>query len=204
MKINWLDFLIIILASSSVYHLIISEISVYFSSKSYLSKWILRLIISIITVSVFYFIPNAYTYLLVLSCAGAIELFKSLIKLQTETITNDSKGHEKIVDSIDKVKIGNYNNTSPITNSKESQRDNRKGVGNDIAEAKRNAPNAIKQNKPTISTTTKSKSPKIIRSNRTYELQEFLEESADQNILLSHTLQSNLEHSKSAGSYKKD
>jgi hypothetical protein len=57
--IDWLDFLVMILAAFSVNYLIINEVSIYFSKKTYLSKWALCFVFSIVVVMVKCFMPSA-------------------------------------------------------------------------------------------------------------------------------------------------
>lgn len=196
--INWLHLLVLVLAAFSLNYLIINEVSVYFSKKSYLSKWAVCIIISTFIVLLRKYVPASFTYLLVLAVAGGVELIytlTALMKKRKDFNHEKEEEYKKILDITDDVfeyyqsqiaalkKGENINNSNPpIINHASTAH----GISSETGKQNVSSPSQIKVT---------LKDTKIINSDRMYDQNEFLKESKGQNITLSPYLRSNLDHS---------
>ncbi|MCE5285936.1 MAG: hypothetical protein LLG02_08845 [Pelosinus sp.] len=198
LDINWLHFLILILAAFSVNYLIINEGSVYFSKKSYFSKWALCFIFSTVLVLLKSYVPSSFTYLLAFAVAGGVESINTLVALmQKRKDFNHEKEEEykKILDITDEVFEYYQNQISALKNNENviksnSQNSNQASAANNIND-KTGKINEDSPSKINVSV----KGTKIINSDRIYGQQEFFKESKGQNIILSPYLRSNLDNS---------
>lgn len=195
--INWLHFLILIFAAFSINYLIINEVNVYFSGKSYLSKWVLCFMFSIAVVLLKNYVPSSFTYLLALAVAGGVEFISTLVVLMKKR-----KDYSQVKEE--------YRRAPHITNEmfeySQSQIAALKNRENEISANLQNsnqasAANSIDGKADRIDGEFPSKAntvirdTKIINSDRLYGQQEFLKESRGQKITLSPYLRSNLDNS---------
>lgn len=218
MDINWLHFIILIFAVFSINYLIVNEVTVYFSGKSYLTKWVICFIVSTIIILLKSYIPSSFIYVLALAVAGGVEFLNGIISfVKKRKALNYEKKEEykKIPDINELIKyyqnqistlrnrkneiIGNYkNNKQPSTADSikgnmigGNPSKNNQAIVADNINHKADKTNSRPSSKINIS----AKDIKIIDSDRMYGQQEFLKETQDQEITLSPYLQSNLNSS---------
>lgn len=186
-NINWLDYSILILAVFSVNYLVINEGAIIFSKKSYLSKWGLCFIVSMLLILLHKYSPYSYLFLLALSITGVVEIISNLILLIKKKVNHSLEVEIKQLPDIVDLMSQYYQNQQSIVESKSSSASTSKSTKTETP----------KKSQDLISRTKiDSKEPKVIKSNRLYELEEFIKESEGHNIILSTNLRSNLQPSK--------
>jgi len=186
-NINWLDYSILILAVFSVNYLVINEGAFIFSKKSYLTKWGLCFIVSMLLILLHKYSPYSYLFLLALSITGVVEIISNLILLIKKKVNHSLEVEIKQLPDIVDLMSQYYQNQQSIVESKSSSASTSKSTKTETP----------KKSQDLISRTKiDSKEPKVIKSNRLYELEEFIKESEGHNIILSTNLRSNLQPSK--------
>lgn len=189
--INWLDLFILILATFSINYLVINEIGIYFSNKSYLSRWVLCFLLANGIVLLKIYLPSSFIVLLTLAITGGAEFIStltSLIKERKDFNNEKEESYKKILDITDDV-FGYYqdqitNLKNAIGNADNSEK-NQKVINNNPTDSKVNSIYNSNQMSPFGNT-------KIINNNRAYHQDEFLKESQGQKITLSTYLRDNL------------
>lgn len=186
-NINWLDYSILILAVFSVNYLVINEGAFIFSKKSYLTKWGLCFIVSMLLILLHKYSPYSYLFLLAISITGVVEIISNLILLIKKKVNHSLEVEIKQLPDIVDLMSQYYQNQQSIVESKSSSASTSKSTKTETP----------KKSQDLISRTKiDSKEPKVIKSNRLYELEEFIKESEGHNIILSTNLRSNLQPSK--------
>mgnify|MGYP000845582065 CR=1 FL=1 len=194
--ISWLDFFILILAVFSVNYLILNEGAIIFSKKSYLTKWGLCFLVSILLIILHIYSPYSFIFLLALSVTGAVDIISNLIVLVKKKENHNFQVEIKELSDIVNLMVQNYQNQAH-----ESIAENKSNTTS-ASKSKKTEPSK-KGQEAILRTKSESKEPRVIKSNRLYGLEEFIKESEGQNVILSSNLRSNLQISKPTDKNKK-
>lgn len=194
--ISWLDYFILILAVFSVNYLILNEGAIIFSKKSYLTKWGLCFLVSILLIILHIYSPYSFIFLLALSVTGAVDIISNLIVLVKKKENHNFQVEIKELSDIVNLMVQNYQNQAH-----ESIAENKSNTTS-ASKSKKTEPSK-KGQEAILRTKSESKEPRVIKSNRLYGLEEFIKESEGQNVILSSNLRSNLQISKPTDKNKK-
>ena len=194
--ISWLDFFILILAVFSVNYLILNEGAIIFSKKSYLTKWGLCILVSMLLILLHKYSPYSFIFLLALSVTGAVEIISNLIVFVKKKENHNFQVEIKELSDIVNLMVQNYQNQAH-----ESIAENKSNTTS-ASKSKKTEPSK-KGQEAILRTKSESKEPRVIKSNRLYGLEEFIKESEGQNVILSSNLRSNLQISKPTDKNKK-
>lgn len=194
--ISWLDFFILILAVFSVNYLILNEGAIIFSKKSYLTKWGLCILVSMLLILLHKYSPYSFIFLLALSVTGAVEIISNLIVFVIKKENHNFQVEIKELSDIVNLMVQNYQNQAH-----ESIAENKSNTTS-ASKSKKTEPSK-KGQEAILRTKSESKEPRVIKSNRLYGLEEFIKESEGQNVILSSNLRSNLQISKPTDKNKK-
>lgn len=194
--ISWLDYFILILAVFSVNYLILNEGAIIFSKKSYLTKWGLCFLVSILLIILHIYSPYSFIFLLALSVTGAVDIISNLIVLVKKKENHNFQVEIKELSDIVNLMVQYYQNQAH-----ESIAENKSNTTS-ASKSKKTEPSK-KGQEAILRTKSESKEPRVIKSNRLYGLEEFIKESEGQNVILSSNLRSNLQISKPTDKNKK-
>lgn len=194
--ISWLDYFILILAVFSVNYLILNEGAIIFSKKSYLTKWGLCFLVSILLIILHIYSPYSFIFLLALSVTGAVDIISNLTVLVKKKENHNFQVEIKELSDIVNLMVQNYQNQAH-----ESIAENKSNTTS-ASKSKKTEPSK-KGQEAILRTKSESKEPRVIKSNRLYGLEEFIKESEGQNVILSSNLRSNLQISKPTDKNKK-
>ncbi len=194
--ISWLNYFILILAVFSVNYLILNEGAIIFSKKSYLTKWGLCFLVSILLIILHIYSPYSFIFLLALSVTGAVDIISNLIVLVKKKENHNFQVEIKELSDIVNLMVQNYQNQAH-----ESIAENKSNTTS-ASKSKKTEPSK-KGQEAILRTKSESKEPRVIKSNRLYGLEEFIKESEGQNVILSSNLRSNLQISKPTDKNKK-
>lgn len=194
--ISWLDYFMLILAVFSVNYLILNEGAIIFSKKSYLTKWGLCFLVSILLIILHIYSPYSFIFLLALSVTGAVDIISNLIVLVKKKENHNFQVEIKELSDIVNLMVQNYQNQAH-----ESIAENKSNTTS-ASKSKKTEPSK-KGQEAILRTKSESKEPRVIKSNRLYGLEEFIKESEGQNVILSSNLRSNLQISKPTDKNKK-
>lgn len=194
--ISWLNYFILILAVFSVNYLILNEGAIIFSKKSYLTKWGLCFLVSILLIILHIYSPYSFIFLLALSVTGAVDIISNLIVLVKKKENHNFQVEIKELSDIVNLMVQYYQNLAH-----ESIAENKSNTTS-ASKSKKTEPSK-KGQEAILRTKSESKEPRVIKSNRLYGLEEFIKESEGQNVILSSNLRSNLQISKPTDKNKK-
>lgn len=194
--ISWLDYFILILAVFSVNYLILNEGAIIFSKKSYLTKWGLCFLVSILLIILHIYSPYSFIFLLALSVTGAVDIISNLTVLVKKKENHNFQVEIKELSDIVNLMGQYYQNQAH-----ESIAENKSNTTS-ASKSKKTEPSK-KGQEAILRTKSESKEPRVIKSNRLYGLEEFIKESEGQNVILSSNLRSNLQISKPTDKNKK-
>lgn len=194
--ISWLDYFMLILAVFSVNYLILNEGAIIFSKKSYLTKWGLCFLVSILLIILHIYSPYSFIFLLALSVTGAVDIISNLTVLVKKKENHNFQVEIKELSDIVNLMVQNYQNQAH-----ESIAENKSNTTS-ASKSKKTEPSK-KGQEAILRTKSESKEPRVIKSNRLYGLEEFIKESEGQNVILSSNLRSNLQISKPTDKNKK-
>lgn len=194
--ISWLDYFILILAVFSVNYLILNEGAIIFSKKSYLTKWGLCFLVSILLIILHIYSPYSFIFLLALSVTGAVDIISNLTVLVKKKENHNFQVEIKELSDIVNLMVQYYQNQAH-----ESIAENKSNTTS-ASKSKKTEPSK-KGQEAILRTKSESKEPRVIKSNRLYGLEEFIKESEGQNVILSSNLRSNLQISKPTDKNKK-
>lgn len=194
--ISWLNYFILILAVFSVNYLILNEGAIIFSKKSYLTKWGLCFLVSILLIILHIYSPYSFIFLLALSVTGAVDIISNLTVLVKKKENHNFQVEIKELSDIVNLMVQNYQNQAH-----ESIAENKSNTTS-ASKSKKTEPSK-KGQEAILRTKSESKEPRVIKSNRLYGLEEFIKESEGQNVILSSNLRSNLQISKPTDKNKK-
>lgn len=194
--ISWLDYFMLILAVFSVNYLILNEGAIIFSKKSYLTKWGLCFLVSILLIILHIYSPYSFIFLLALSVTGAVDIISNLTVLVKKKENHNFQVEIKELSDIVNLMVQYYQNRAH-----ESIAENKSNTTS-ASKSKKTEPSK-KGQEAILRTKSESKEPRVIKSNRLYGLEEFIKESEGQNVILSSNLRSNLQISKPTDKNKK-
>lgn len=188
--ISWLDFFILILAVFSVNYLILNEGAIIFSKKSYLTKWGLCILVSMLLILLHKYSPYSFIFLLALSVTGAVDIISNLIVFVKKKENHNFQVEIKELSHIVDLLVQHYQSQND-----EKKVENKSQSTSTTSKSNKPAP-PQKSNEGILRQRSESKEPRVIKSNRLYGLEEFIKESEGQNVILSPNLRSNLQSSR--------